>query len=210
MHLDECFPKIEIPYSHNLFGIGLLLALAYGLYQMIITTHPSIWKVKLSIIFGVFMTFIFITFLLKLYIGDYKCSTVPNSVSGHTFVNIYFLLTWSFSYFNSGKYKTAFHRLYYYILSILLCINCVFTYLGGFHTPRQMIYGLMAAIVAAVATWLLICHMNHKLSLFLVLITNVAVSLLTKTFCNIPINLYKWNTIWIAFNIYVLLHQKLI
>lgn len=149
---------------------------------------PSLTRILFSWIFcrGSY----FILALLKAFINDNLCHPhgLPNSVSGHSWWYIFSPLT-SMSLIvslerNPGYLKSYFHPKFFlrcfqcdlrfrsYICIILLQVMIIFsgltlyfTYSHGYHTPRQMIFGVMYGLLChAVYLKLIRGLLPHKLS----------------------------------------------
>jgi hypothetical protein len=85
--------------------------------------------------------FSFVVFWLKAVMNDTHCLIVPNSVSGHTF----YFTVWMADYVNSSK--STLHWLFFFSEEVLHLTNQALCYLGGWHTPRQIISGAVGALL---------------------------------------------------------------
>lgn len=147
--IDSCFPHPVHP-PFEILPIALLATLTYGVYQAVSSSHPSFKLQRLLQIYCVALPGFLIVTYLKYRINDYTCSEIPNSVSGHTYFNVFFSLQWLVLIYNNFAVKSVFHQFYFIFVEFWHVANIIYTYLGGFHTPRQIFYGALLAIVTVI------------------------------------------------------------
>jgi hypothetical protein len=151
--MDRCFDGFDgsgpIRPTFPVLAVGIVTSLFYGFFLFLHTTrwHPKF--VFFTQVLLCYSCFSLVTFWLKAVINDTRCSQIPNSVSGHTFYNTFYFTMWMAQYLMSGKYKSTFHRLFFFSAEALHLINQAFSYLGGWHTPRQIIYGALVTVGAS-------------------------------------------------------------
>ncbi|OHS97231.1 hypothetical protein TRFO_36584 [Tritrichomonas foetus] len=183
--LDTCFgedgsrirPKIPIFISSFYL---------FYIFQFYIIFCSSRWSQKLIefvIYQGSYYSFSHLGYFLKAHINDFNCSTHPNSISGHTFYHLFFYVTFYVTYHHSKKAKSTLHKLSYYICQILHLVNLSLTYLGGYHTPRQIIAGAIFGIIVLIFTFLLKKYCSLRMNIF-VYFLNMTISIyLAHNFC---------------------------
>lgn len=100
-------------------------------------------------------TYLVVVFLKDL-LDDSLCNTKPNSVSGHTCYFIFYIL----NLYYMGMYRTPpedvekpswrrhMFNICFIIVLVLAIVNLSNTYTGGYHTPRQMIYGGLTGLLS--------------------------------------------------------------
>lgn len=148
---DSCCPiQYQVHLSVPLFFYGLGLAFLYSVYLFLISSHKSLKFVDLTIFYGAYSSFSLFAFYLKDYLADSTCQGRPNSVSGHTFFNFFFFSNFLIRFLSLGKDKTLFHKLFLFIVETLFLVNSTLTYLGGYHTPRQMLYGILLGVFVVI------------------------------------------------------------
>ena len=145
--LDACYP-FKIRQEYPLFLISLPFAVIYDLYICITSSRPIVSLRKKYINFhGAYQSFVFVLFYLRNYLQDYTCSQKPNSVSGHAFFQVYFFINRLIDFLTTNRKKSLFHTLFFIFNEAMNLVNLSLTYLGGFHTPKQMIYGAIFGII---------------------------------------------------------------
>lgn len=112
-----------------------------------ISSHLITKFVDTTIFFSAYFSFAFLAYYIKDYLGDITCQGRPNSLSGHTFYNVFFFSVYLTNFLSLGKTKSIFHKVYLLFLETVLLANISLTYLGGYHTPRQMMYGAIMGIL---------------------------------------------------------------
>jgi len=147
--MDVCFRdvitnplKLKIP----LFPICVVSNIAYMFYQGLTSSKRYLKSLLLSNIFGTYVFGSFVVLLLKNALMDSRCNVHPNSVSGHAFFNYYFFMSW-FVTMKDFRRKSLIHRSLFIIVELLLSSSFMLTYFGGYHTPRQILYGTLVAIL---------------------------------------------------------------
>ncbi|KAI5514021.1 hypothetical protein TVAGG3_0773950 [Trichomonas vaginalis G3] len=128
-------------------------------------------------VWGFYISGSMIVFALKSLLNDRTCSLKPNSVSGHTFYNIFFIIA-SWVLFRSDKEQKPFYLFILLLaLNFSLCANIVVTYVGGYHSIRQMLYGGVSSIIVY-----LLYHLVSKLRQTWNMLTILGLSILITTF----------------------------
>ena len=209
MKLDDCFdPRIIIPNSYAVVHIGIYMSFLYGFYLLFITSRPVQRITRLSIYFGIFFIFVNLVELLKVKLGDYNCNTVPNSVSGFSFVCVYNFMLWMFDYLRSGKYKTLIHKLLFSSVELLCMFNITATFIGGYHSPRQMIYGAMCSLAALVLVLVLFRLMEHRASVMAVSCGIALTMIASRDTADNPHAMLFFGVLLILMNFYTLFRIK--
>jgi hypothetical protein len=94
-----------------------------------------------------YCTFTLLVFYLKVRLGDTLCARGPNSVSGHTFYHVFFFAIWLSDFRGSTEKPGLFQRVLFNLVELLHFVNFFLVYLGGYHTLRQIIYGLIVCVI---------------------------------------------------------------
>jgi len=131
------FDRLKFRLSLVFLGSALALSLAFKLRK----GHPFALRQIYYILFHV--SFYHISYLscwmLKQVLADTNCSPVANSVSGHSMLYIYSLLVWYRFNFLGGVYSF-----------LIWCLVSLFvlhdTYFQGYHSIKQMTYGMTLAL----------------------------------------------------------------
>jgi hypothetical protein len=161
--------------------VGIMTSLFYGFFLFLHTTRWHLKFVFFTQVLLCYSCFSFVVFWLKAAINDTRCSIVPNSVSGHTFYNMFYFTVWMAEYVNSGKYKSTFHRLFFFAAEALHLTNQALSYLGGWHTPCQIIYGAFVAVGASLVLLAFRCvHYKYSFAVLgLMMVAMIGVTHLT-------------------------------
>lgn len=147
--LDFCFrDRFEDPLNTKIpiFLVAVCLNIVYciGLFA---TKNKRSKAIEIIGVWGFYIIGSMIVNGLKTTMNDFTCNTKPNSVSGHTFYNIYFLIS-SLSLFASDHTrKTLFSTILLIILHLSFFCNIFITYIGGYHSPRQILYGAICGVI---------------------------------------------------------------
>lgn len=205
MKLDDCFvPRIIIPNSYALVQVGIFMSFLYGFYLFFTTSKPAKRLAHLSIYYGVFFVFVNLVEMLKVVIGDYTCNTVPNSVSGFSFVCVYNFTLWLFDYKRSGKYKTAVHKLLFLTVELLCLFNITATFIGGYHTPRQMLYGALCSVIALTAVSVMCMFIHNAKSIIFVSCAVIVIMFAAKSTVDFPAAMLLFGSCILAMSAYSL------
>ena len=94
--------------------------------------------------------FSLVTFSLKQALNDYTCNTVPNSVSGHGFFSFYYFLSHILYFFTEFPSPPKLYSTIFIISVSLNIAGLCNTYFGGYHTMRQVIYGIGVSIASVI------------------------------------------------------------
>lgn len=148
---DSCCPiQNQVHPKVPVFFYSLQFVFFYSFYMCFISSHKITKFIDTIIFFSSYFSFAFLAYYIKDVLGDTTCNGRPNSLSGHTFYNVFFFTSFLTNYFSLGKNKSIFHRLWLFIVEVLLLVNISLTYLGGYHTPRQMVYGAVMGLLVVV------------------------------------------------------------
>ena len=147
--LDECFrnkelDSLEFPIPSQELSFGLNIIFSFYLYYS--STKKILSLSILLTILGLFLSGFYLTMAAKVILNDTTCNDRPNSVSSHTFFSIFFFLIWNTNYLMKHKKQSKTHLILMIITDLSLILTTIHTYLGGFHSLRQMFYGFLFAI----------------------------------------------------------------
>lgn len=149
--IDRCFRAREgplrSPYKY-VFPTDLIFNWIYCAL-LVFKSSYTIRKLKqVWLVQGIYFAFGFIVFFSKGYLQDPNCHTIANSVSSHAFFDFFFLLCWS-NGFHQTQYKAGIFDYASFTINIFLhVVDMALTYLGGFHSLRQILYGMGFAVLA--------------------------------------------------------------
>ncbi|OHT07687.1 hypothetical protein TRFO_24025 [Tritrichomonas foetus] len=163
---DSCCPlEHRVNLNFPLFFASIPIALLYDLYTIYRSSRRTSKFVDCVILHGAYFSFAFLAYFLKDYLNDTTCQGRPNSVSGHTFYHVFYFTDRLVTFYSSGKRKSLFHSFYFFINQILHFVNLSITYLGGYHTPRQMLYGAIVGVHVTILYFLLKQRASKKANL---------------------------------------------
>ena len=166
-HIDRSAlvnPGPEWDFRHILFLRGSqVLVLTYLLE---LTLRGGAWRSLLlcTATLTWYFSSVLVLRALRVVLGDWNCLPKPNSVSGHNHMYVFWLLTLPLlTAVERGAaraprdFSPAVH-LGYPLYVVCLCFQMHRTYFEGFHTPRQLLYGLVQALVSHTLWALLLRH----------------------------------------------------
>ena len=131
---------LEFPFSTQVLAFSSNII--YMIYLYYSSRKRLLCLMKLLSVFGLFISGTFITMMSKVLIGDYNCSAKPNSVSGHAFFALFFFSAWTYNFVMKNKRQSKTHRIMLLFTNASFILAVFYTYFGGYHTMRQMIYAL--------------------------------------------------------------------
>uniref|UniRef100_A0A7S1J562 Uncharacterized protein n=1 Tax=Eutreptiella gymnastica TaxID=73025 RepID=A0A7S1J562_9EUGL len=145
------------------------LAMDLNLSELVDTLATLIWY------FGSFA----LVLALKYILDDRNCSTHPNSVSGHTNLFVFTIPTLFVLRYRSARHppfrKSECIWLLPYLGTIVLSVWQLFrTFVWGFHSLRQMLYGGAFGVMSHTAWMLVLFHHHEQLPLIALLVMGVA------------------------------------
>eukprot|EP00792_Barthelona_sp_PAP020_P007194 TRINITY_DN3121_c4_g1_i1.p1 TRINITY_DN3121_c4_g1~~TRINITY_DN3121_c4_g1_i1.p1 ORF type:complete len:331 (+),score=57.14 TRINITY_DN3121_c4_g1_i1:29-1021(+) len=175
-------------YQYTVLIIYANLFIYLVLYGFFYTKDErySVFSINLTIVFDmalgclVYQLALYVNTFLKIYIGDLTCNKHPNSVSGHYHFQIFVLLFFPWLKTRQmGKYNLKTHFFFpmtknshfverlttitYYIL-VVSCIPSLFTtFIFGYHSMRQCIYGSIHGVISQTMTNILGKSFNFHL-----------------------------------------------
>jgi hypothetical protein len=149
---------------------------------------------------------------LKNYLADLQCNVHPNSVSGHYHLFIFVLLTAPFMhhYLNHHHYDakkankplSPRYKLFYasYVLLFVLSLACMLeTYMDGYHSVRQILYGSILGIVSHYLYINVFMYIHpRKVQLCIVLTALYLIMLICNYYTHTVRKVITYNTVGIA------------
>lgn len=144
---DRFTNPVELPFSTVV--VSFCANILYSFYLLLNSNRKQICLLKLVSIHGLFIAGVFVSYALKSIISDTLCNDKPNSVSGHAFFGVYFFIVWIMDYAGHSKIQPKIKRILLILVNSSLVLTTSFTYYGGYHTLRQMLYGAALALAFA-------------------------------------------------------------
>ena len=144
--MNSCFSPIYRP-KFPIWPISCLCTYIYSVAEVIISQQRIPQLIFFEIIHLNYFSYGWLLYCIKHWLQDYRCMGKPNSISGHTFFMVYFGVLFIHSYYRFNKNKPFFQKISLIILEICLALCVILTYLGGYHTMKQVIYGFFFPIL---------------------------------------------------------------
>ena len=140
--MDRCFTPAVTVVLPRLPSFVLTFIL-YPCYLIYSSTHRFLRMCYLVKMLGCYHTFVFIVQMFRHSLGDCACSrsNSPNSVSGHAHAHVFHCCLWLSWYRSKHRPSTFTDKLFLAITLSVHSANQIITYVGGYHTPRQLCYG---------------------------------------------------------------------
>jgi len=158
--LDGCYAdRFDPLYTkpHSLFHAVLPVTFGVGVILLLLYAYGSMnWVFFFASFAGLLLYLVMYALLagLKELLRDTTCSAHGNSVSGHYSAHIYFIFTLFYlQNFTSLKLKTGRTILQtvavilYLLVVLLSAVTLVNTVMGGFHSLRQVYYGIFFGLI---------------------------------------------------------------
>ena len=143
--MNQCFSPIFRPLF-PVWPITCSLTYLYSLIEIPLSRQRFSQLVFFLIIHLNYFSYGWLLYCLKHWLQDHRCMGKPNSISGHTFFNIYFAFLFYYSLFYLNKNKNFLQTFFLMIIELLQALSIILTYVGGYHTIKQMIYGFFFPI----------------------------------------------------------------
>ena len=96
--------------------------------------------------------------IFKFLLNDCRCAGKPNSVSGFTFISFYSFIVWFVEYMKSTKEYSPIHKIFFIFNEALCMMNFTATYIGSYHTYRQILYGAINTTLGLSTVYLFISY----------------------------------------------------
>lgn len=185
VQIDVCHTPTPVQFSRPYFFYGICFNHAFAFFEYFFSSHRSIAASRVICIQCTYASFALTVLFLKFILSDYNCSRIPNSVSGHTFFNVFHFLAWLSLVMNSHRTRTIFEKFMFLITQSLNIGNVYGTFIGGYHTPRQMLYGGLCAIIVFLFMRLFYRKLNSFKFIFLFIN-----SLIWYSICQFVLNIH--------------------
>lgn len=147
---DDCYrDRYTNPLEESIpiFNVVFAMNVLYIIYQIITKNNLYNNKYRLIHMTGIYQAGQMLTFYMKVILNDFRCSKVPNSFSGHTYFNIYFILSWLYDFSRNINRKTLPLIIYVFLMVTLSFISILITFYGGYHSLKQMFYGGLVGVL---------------------------------------------------------------
>ena len=207
---DDCYrdrysDPLEEPIP--IFKIVFLMNIFYIIYQIFTGSNFSNSKYRLIHTTGMYQVGQMLTYYLKVVVGDFRCSKVPNSFSGHTYFNVYFILSWLYDFSKNVRHKTLLLIFYVFLMISLSFVSILITFFGGYHSLKQMFYG---GIVGVFFSYLNVATQNNanhvKSTNFLLIVLGVATLMCLTIYSSTPALLWGPLVVWIPCFLFYITH----
>ena len=207
------FSKRTIRFSHSFELVYIIMALVfvYGLFNYITTFKTLEYGVRLTQYFSFFYAFINNGRIFKFILNDRRCAGSPNSVSGFTFISFYSFIIWLVEYINTDIEYTTFHKIFFFMYESLCLINFTATYIGSYHTYRQILYGFINTALGLITTYLFGQYVPPIISIIITsaaLIASYVISLYVTGPVDFSIRAGNYVLIYNAFILYKVIIDK--
>lgn len=138
--MDKCWNPPIRPDFPGLFAQHIV-DIAYTAWIILRSRCPSLKALKFVCNYGLFNVFMMVIAILKEIINDRTCSDKPNSPSGHTYYHVFIVIMFLTRFFHKNKYRSLMSKLAMAVFLGLHGYNQTITYIGAYHSMRQILYG---------------------------------------------------------------------